>query len=48
MKIGIYGVISVITNGMLDRGLSVEGLDWRTLRGGGGRDVIVVQYTNCL
>jgi hypothetical protein len=29
MKIGIYGVISVITNGRLDRGWSVEGLDWR-------------------
>jgi hypothetical protein len=38
MKIAIYGVSSVITNGRLYIGWSVKGLDWRALgaEGGGG------------
>jgi hypothetical protein len=47
MKIAIYDVSSVITNGRPHIGWSVKGLDWRALGAEGGRDGIVVQYTNC-
>ena len=42
MKMDIYGVNSFITNGMLDGGRSVEGLDWRaSVARGGGADCAV-------